>query len=105
MGAGFRTSSGGGRHGLALPHPAVRMAAATKGSGDGYSLPVSFKVRAFEAEGAGGTRQRRRGGGGGGEALMEYGGVVLGGHIYNCDVFHHRSGFTPHQFLLGSFCT
>jgi len=52
------------------------MAAATKGSGDGYSLPVSSKVRAFEAEGAGGTRQRRRGGGGGGggEALMEYGG-------------------------------
>jgi len=25
------------------------------------------------------------------------------GHICDCDVFHRRSGFTPHQFLLGRF--
>jgi len=59
LGAGFRTSSGGGRHGLALPHPAVRMAAATKGSGDGYSLlaPPRFELsrpRGWAAHGRGG---------------------------------------------------
>ena len=83
LGAGFRTSSGGGRHGLALPHPAVRMAAATKGRGDGYSLlaPPRFELsrpRGRAAHGRGGRVRVRdgvpwigageaSGGGGGGE--------------------------------------
>jgi hypothetical protein len=75
VGAASRTSSGGGRHGLPLPHPAERMAAAAAAAkGGGVGLLPKLHPPRFELRGRTGGRHTRSGywigeassGGGGG---------------------------------------
>jgi hypothetical protein len=82
VGAAFRTSSGGGRHGLPLPHPAERMAAAAAAAkGGGVGLLPKLHPPRFELRGRTGGRHTRSGywigeassgGGGGGKGRRRW---------------------------------